>query len=42
MVLFLHRLGWFVFLVLLQVLVLNHVHILGYATPCALYLLYID
>ena len=26
MVLFLHRLGWFVFLVLLQVLVLNHVH----------------
>ena len=29
MVLFLHRLGWFVFLVLLQVLVLNHVHILG-------------
>lgn len=40
MVLFLHRLGWFVFLVLLQVLVLNHVHILGYATPM-LYIYYI-
>lgn len=40
MVLFLHRLGWFVLLVLLQVLVLNHVHILGYATPM-LYIYYI-
>ncbi len=27
------RLGWFMGLVLAQVLVLNHVHILGYATP---------
>ena len=27
------RLGWFVFLFLLQVLVFNHVHIFGYATP---------
>lgn len=37
---FLQRLVWFVFLVLLQVLVLNHVHILGYATPM-LYIYYI-
>ncbi len=29
----LHRLGWCVGLVLLQVLVLNHIHIGGYATP---------
>lgn len=27
------RLGWFVALLLLQVLVFNHVHIFGYATP---------
>ncbi len=30
---YLHKLGWFVGLVLLQVLILNHIHILGYATP---------
>ena len=29
----LHRLGWFVGLVLLQALILNNVHIAGYATP---------
>lgn len=29
----LSRFGWFVSLVLLQVLVFNHIHILGYATP---------
>lgn len=28
-----HKLGWFVGLVLLQALVLNNVHIAGYATP---------
>ncbi len=33
MIVLLQRLGWFVGLVLLQVLVLNHVHILGYGTP---------
>lgn len=27
------RLGWFLLLILLQVLVFNHVHIFGYATP---------
>lgn len=31
--LFLQRIKWFVILVLLQVLVLNHVHIYQYATP---------
>ena len=30
---YLYKLGWFVGLVLFQVLVLNHVHIVGYATP---------
>ena len=30
---YIHRLGWFVGLVLLQVLILNNVHIGGYATP---------
>lgn len=30
---YLHKLGWFVGLVLLQVLILNNVHIAGYATP---------
>lgn len=30
---YIHRLGWFVGLALLQVLILNHVHIAGYATP---------
>lgn len=30
---YLHRIGWFVGLVLLQVLILNNVHIGGYATP---------
>ena len=29
----LHKIGWFAGLVLLQVLVLNHVHVGGYATP---------
>ena len=28
-----HRIGWFIGLVLLQVLILNNVHIAGYATP---------
>mgnify|MGYP000749621046 FL=1 len=30
---YLHKIGWFVGLVLLQVLILNNVHIVGYATP---------
>lgn len=30
---YLHRIGWFVGLVLLQVLILNNVHIGGFATP---------
>lgn len=34
---FLQRLWMFVLLVLVQVLVLNHMHIMGYATP-ALYI----
>ena len=29
----LHRIVWFVVLVLVQVEILNHVHIMGYATP---------
>lgn len=33
---FLKRAGWFVLLLLLQVLVFNHIHILGYATPMVL------
>ena len=33
MLLYLHRLGWLVGLVLVQVLVLNQMHIDGYATP---------
>ena len=33
MIKILHRIEWFVGLVLLQVLVLNHMHIGGYATP---------
>ena len=33
MVILLQRIGWMSGLVLLQVLVLNHVHILGYGTP---------
>lgn len=40
MVQILHRILWFVFFVLIQVLVLNHVHIFGYATPM-LYIYYI-
>ncbi|NDV59925.1 rod shape-determining protein MreD [Bacteroides sp. 519] len=28
-----HKIGWFIGLVLLQVLILNNVHIAGYATP---------
>lgn len=30
---YLHRFGWFIGLVLLQVLILNNIHILGFATP---------
>lgn len=30
---FIHKIGWFIGLVLLQVLILNNVHIAGYATP---------
>lgn len=30
---FISRIGWFLLLLLLQVLVLNHIHIAGYATP---------
>lgn len=30
---YLHRIGWFIGLLLLQVLILNNVHIAGYATP---------
>ena len=30
---YLQRIEWFIGLVLLQVLVLNHMHINGYATP---------
>lgn len=30
---YLSKIGWFIGLVLLQVLILNNVHILGYATP---------
>lgn len=30
---YLHKIGWFIGLVLLQVLILNNVHIMGYATP---------
>lgn len=30
---YLHKVGWFIGLLLLQVLILNNVHILGYATP---------
>ena len=33
MLLYLHRFGWFIGLVLVQVLVLNQMHIDGYATP---------
>ncbi len=29
----LSRIGWFLLLLLLQVLVFNHIHIMGYATP---------
>ena len=29
---YIHRIGWFIGLVLLQVLILNNVHIAGYAT----------
>ena len=36
---YIHRIGWFIGLVLLQVLILNSVHIAGYATP-SLYLFY--
>lgn len=38
--LFLKRIGWFVGLVLLQVLILNNIHIAGFATPI-LYLYFI-
>ncbi|WP_294630228.1 rod shape-determining protein MreD [uncultured Bacteroides sp.] len=30
---YIHRIGWFIGLMLLQVLILNNVHIAGYATP---------
>ena len=30
---YIHRIGWFVGLILLQVLILNNIHIAGYATP---------
>ena len=30
---YLHKIGWFIGLLLLQVLILNNVHIAGYATP---------
>ncbi|AVM52715.1 rod shape-determining protein MreD [Bacteroides zoogleoformans] len=30
---YLYKIGWFIGLVLLQVLILNNVHIMGYATP---------
>ncbi|AVM57631.1 rod shape-determining protein MreD [Bacteroides heparinolyticus] len=30
---YLHKIGWLIGLVLLQVLILNNVHIMGYATP---------
>lgn len=30
---YIHRIGWFVGLILLQVLILNNVHIAGVATP---------
>ena len=30
---YIHRIGWFIGLVLLQVLILNNVHIAGYTTP---------
>ncbi|MBP6065977.1 rod shape-determining protein MreD [Bacteroides sp.] len=33
MINYLHKTGWFVGLMLLQVLLLNHIHIAGYATP---------
>ena len=41
---FLSRAVWFAVLVLLQALVFNHVHILGYATPmpCLFFLLTLD
>ena len=35
---YLHKIGWFIGLVLLQVLILNNVHIVGYATRNALML----
>mgnify|MGYP000034279905 CR=1 FL=1 len=35
---YLHKIGWFVGLVLLQVLILNNVHIVGYATPFFIYI----
>lgn len=39
---FVHRLVWFVFLILIQVLILNHVHIGGYAMPiCYIYYIFI-
>lgn len=30
---YIHRIGWFISLILLQVLLLNNIHIAGYATP---------
>ena len=34
---YIHRVGWFVGLILLQVLILNNVHIAGVATPLRLF-----
>ena len=41
MLTYLQRIEWFIGLVLLQVLVLNHMHINGYATPF-FYLFYFE
>ena len=35
---YLHKIGWFICLVLLQVLILNNVHIAGYATSVFIYI----
>ena len=35
MLVILNRIGWFLLLLFLQILIFNHIHILGYATPLA-------
>lgn len=40
MITYLQRIEWFIGLVLLQVLVLNRMHMNGYATPFFFYLFY--